>query len=127
MPEHSSASASDLLSGVSVLDAMRPGVVMCLPDDGLATIAAIMVTHAIHAAVLAPLERGMPLIVTDLDLVRGVLERPDARAGEIASEPLAALAADASLDDAVATMSERETSHLLVTEPASGAPAGIIS
>lgn len=127
MPEHPPASASPLLSGVSVLDAMRPGVVTCLADHGLATLAAIMVTHGIHAIVLAPLERGTPLIATDLDLVRVALERPDARADEIAREPLATLASDAPLDDAVAMMSERGISHLLATEAATGAPVGIVS
>ncbi len=126
MPEHHPASDSPL-SGVSVLDAMRPGVVTCLPDDGLATLAAIMVTHGIHAVVLAPLERGMPLIATDLDLVRVALERPDARAAETAREALPALAADAPLDDAVAMMSERRISHLLATDGTSGAPVGIVS
>jgi CBS domain-containing protein len=126
MPERHPASDSPL-RGVSVRDAMRPGVVTCLPDDGLATLAAIMVTHGIHAIVLAPLERGSPLIATDLDLVRVALERPDARAAEIAREPLTTLAADAPLDDAVAMMSERSVSHLLATGAASGAPVGIVS
>jgi len=126
MPEHDPAGGSPL-TGVSVLDAMCPGVVTCLPDDRLPKLAAIMATHGIHAVVLAPLERRARLIVTDLDLVRAALERADARASDIAREPVMTLSADASLDDAVAIMSERGISHLLVTEPASGAPAGIVS
>jgi CBS domain-containing protein len=114
------------MSGVSVRDVMRPGVVTCLPDDPLARVAAIMVTHGIHAVVLAPIEQGVPLVTTDLDLVRAALERPDALAHEIAREPLTTLAADTPLEDATAMMSERGVGHLLVTE-ASGAPAGIIS
>jgi CBS domain-containing protein len=126
MPHPERATASPL-SGVSVFDAMRPGVVTCLADDGLAKLAATMVTHGIHAVVLAPLEQGVPLIATDLDLLRAGLERPDARAAEIAREPLSTLAADAPLDDAVAIMSERCISHLLATEAPSGAPVGIVS
>ena len=108
-------------------DAMSPGVVTCLPDDRLATLGAIMVTRGIHAVVLAPIETGAPLIATDLDLVRGALERPDARAADVGREPVATISADAPLDDAAAMMSERRTGHVLVTEPASGAPAGIVS
>jgi CBS domain-containing protein len=116
------------LSGVTVLGAMRPGVVTCLPDDGLAKLAAIMVTHGIHAVVLAPLERAAPLIVTDLELVRAALERGgDARTAEIAREPVATLATGEPLEDAVALMAERYVAHLLATEPGSGAPAGIVS
>jgi CBS domain-containing protein len=112
---------------VTVLDAMRPGVVTCLPDDGLAKLAAIMVTHGIHAVVLAPLERAATLIVTDLELVRAALERGDARATEIAREPVATVATGQPLEDAVALMAERYVAHLLATEPGSGAPAGIVS
>jgi CBS domain-containing protein len=116
------------LSGVTVLDAMRPGVVTCLPDDGLPKLAAIMVTHGIHAVVLAPLERAAPLIVTDLELVRAALERGGAaRAAEIAREPVAMLATGEPLVDAVALMAERYVAHLLATEPGFGAPAGILS
>lgn len=115
------------LSGVTVLDAMHPGVVTCLPDDGLATLAAIMVTHGIHAVALASLDRVAPLIVTDLELVRAALERADARAAEIAREPVASLPADAPLDQAVTMMAERYVAHLLATEPGSGAPVGIVS
>jgi CBS domain-containing protein len=115
------------LRGVSVADAMHPGVVTCLPEDGLATLAAIMATHGIHAVALAPLDRGPPPIATDLDLVRAALERPDARASEIAREPLSTVAADAPLDDAAAIMSERRVAHLLAREPSSSAPVGIVS
>jgi len=33
------------LTGVTVLDAMNPGVVSCLPDDGVAKLASIMVAR----------------------------------------------------------------------------------
>jgi CBS domain-containing protein len=106
---------------------MRPGVLACLPEDGLGTLAAIMVTHGIHAVVLGPIEDRVPLIVSDLDLIRAALERADARAAEIAREPAMTVSADASLDDAVAVMSERASSHLVVTEAGTRAPLGIVS
>ena len=115
------------LTGVTVLDAMNPGVVSCLPDDGVAKLASIMVAHGIHAVVLARGDRTGPLIVTDLELVRAALERADVHVAEIAREPLASLPADAPLDRAVAMMAERYVAHLLATDPVSGDPAGIIS
>jgi CBS domain-containing protein len=116
------------LTGVTVSDAMRPGVVTCLPGDGVARLAAIMVTNGIHAAVLAPFQRAAPLIVTDLELIRAALDRADdPRAADIARDPVATLPGDAALQDAVAMMAERYVAHLLVTDPDSGEPAGVVS
>lgn len=120
-------STSSPLADVSVLDAMHPGVVVCLPDDPLARIAAIMVEHVIHAVLLPWAGRRRLLIVTDLDLVRAALAGADARAGEIAREPIESVPADAPLTKAVSTMAERYVTHLLVSQPGSPAPAGIIS
>jgi CBS domain-containing protein len=115
------------LAGVTVRDATNPGVVSCLPDDGVAKLASIMVAHGIHAVVLARGDRTGALVVTDLELVRAALERTDVHAEEIGREPLASLPADAPLDRAVAMMAERYVAHLLATDPVSGDPAGIIS
>lgn len=116
------------LTDLAVSDAMCPGVITCLPDDGVATLAAIMVTHGIHAAVLSPLQPAAPLMVTDLELVRAALEQADdPRAAEIAREPVASVPSDTTLQDAVAVMAERYVAHLLVSDPGSGAPVGVIS
>jgi CBS domain-containing protein len=115
------------LSGASVLDAMHPDVIVCLPDDSVARIASIMVTHGIHAVILDWGDRSGRLIVTDLELVRAALERADARASDIAREPAASVPAAAPLDQAVSAMAERYVAHLLVTEPGSDAPTGIVS
>jgi CBS domain-containing protein len=115
-------------TGLTVRDAMHPGVVTCLPADGLATVASIMVTHGIHAAVLEPLGAGTPLIVTDIELVGAAVQAaPDARAGDIARDPVATLPSDASLDRAVAQMAGLYLEHVLVTDPATELPCGIIS
>jgi CBS domain-containing protein len=112
------------LVGLTVHDAMHPGVVTCLPDAALSTVASNMAIHGIHSVVLSQPERGTPLIVTDLELVRAALEgADDARAADIAREPAATLSSDASLDDAVVMMAIGYVAHLLATDPSSGAPA----
>jgi CBS domain-containing protein len=121
------ATTAPPLAALTVRDAMRPGVVTCLREDGLATIAAIMVTHGIHAVVLPAAGAGAARIVTDIDLVRAALERPEAHATEIAHEPAVTLTADSKLDAAVATMAEHYVRHLLITEPESGGSAGVLS
>jgi CBS domain-containing protein len=119
---------ASVLTGLTVDDAMRAGLVTCLPSDGLARLAAIMVAHGIHATVLAPPGDGEPLIVTDMELIRGALERPDdVSVGDLARDPAVTLRSDASLDLAVAKMAELYVRHLLATDPASGVPRGIVS
>ncbi len=119
---------SSPLTGVTVREAMRPGVITCTPDAGPATVATIMVANGIHVVVVAPSAHGTPLIVTDRELVRAVLEgREDACASDLAGEPAAALTADAGLEDAVAMMAARYVTHILAIEPSSGTPAGIVS
>ena len=61
---------SSAWTGVSVSEAMHPGIVTCPRDATLPAIAAIMTTHRVHAVVVAPLERGALLVVTDRAVVR---------------------------------------------------------
>lgn len=110
-----------------VLDAMRPGLVWSQARATVPQLATTMIQHGVHALVVAASGSTAPLIATDLELVRAGLERADARAGDIAREPATTLSADAPLEHAIRLMAERYTSHLLVTDPQSRAPAGIIS
>lgn len=115
------------LTDVSTGEVMHPGVLTCRPDDRLARLCAIIVTHGIHAVVLGAPEDVVPLVVTDLDLVRASLERPDALAKEIAREVAATVSSDAPLQQAIGTMAELYVAHLLVADPSSGVPVGIVS
>ena len=117
-----------VLTGLTVRDAMRPGLITCLPSNGLPTLAAILVAHGVHAMVLEPAGDGEPLIVTDMELVRAALEQSDdVSAGDLAHVPVVALPSDAPLDLAVARMVERYVPHVLATDPATGAPCGMLS
>jgi CBS domain-containing protein len=127
MSETLSVPAEPPLAGVTVLDAMRPGVIMCQPHAGLARVASIMVAYGIHAVVLAGPDRATRVIVTDLELVRAALERPDTSAADVAREPVVTVRSDEPLERAVAAMAERYVSHLLATEPKSGDPSGVVS
>lgn len=117
-----------VLDNLTIRDVMRAEVLTCGPDDDLATLARTMVTHGVHAVVL---ERGKdtePVFVTDLELVRAGLDRADnARAGDLSREPAPSLPADASFRRAMARMAELDVAHVLVCDPASGAPCGVIS
>jgi CBS domain-containing protein len=107
---------------------MAAELVTCFPDDGLATVASSLISHGVHAAVLVPHDGGVPLMVTDVDLVRAALAHVKrVSAIKVNLEPSAALPADAPLSDAVAMMAERYTRHLLVTDPQTSSPLGLVS
>jgi CBS domain-containing protein len=116
------------LGALTVGEAMRPGVVTCPPDASLPTMAASMVTHGIHAIVVSRPGSETPLIVTDLEFVRAVLEQlHDTRAAAVAREPIAMLSTAATLDDAIETMAVRAVAHVLAIDAGSGSPAGVLS
>jgi CBS domain-containing protein len=116
------------LEHLTVREAMRAQVVTCKPDDALTSVAMAMATEGIHAIVLEPKLDAVPLIVTDLDLVRAALSTTtDARAHDLTRDPIVTLSADASLDELTATMAEREVEHVLALDPDSGTPCGIVS
>lgn len=107
---------------------MRPGVITCPRESTLRAMAATLVTHGIHAVVVAPMHGGTPLVVTDMEIVRAAVERADGiTAADVAREPIATVAADATLRDAVDVMVVQYVTHLLATDPGSGTPAGILS
>jgi len=116
------------LRDITVGEAMRPGVISCPREATLSTMAATLVTNGIHALVVPPSHPGTPQVVTDLDIVRAAVEPPHrTTAAELAREPIAVLSADATLDDAVEMMAAQYVTHLLATDPVSGAPVGILS
>jgi CBS domain-containing protein len=127
MNVHTSETAASF-DNVTIRDAMHAGVLTCRPEDDLTTLARILVMHGIHAIVLEQATDAPPLVVTDLELIRASLQGPqDARARDLARDPIATLTADSLLADAVAKMSELDDAHLLATDTASGAPCGVIS
>jgi CBS domain-containing protein len=106
---------------------MHPGIVTCVPGDRIARLAQICVSHGVHAVMVGSSHGATPLVVTDLDLVRAALECPEATANQIAREPAGTIEADASIEQAIVTMAELYIAHLLVTDPNSGAPTGVVS
>ena len=119
---------SSAWTGMSVSEAMRPGIVTSPRDATLPAIAAIMTAHRVHAVVVAPLERVAPLVVTDRALVRAAVEgATDASAADLAREPMAMISAHATLAEAVELMAVSYATHILATDPSSGIPAGSIS
>ena len=115
-----------------VVDAMRLGLFSCPPDTPLAYVARMMATDRIHLVVVSALganheEPSAWGIVSDLDLARFANNMAGQTAGSVASTELVTVAADESLERAAQLMAEHETSHLIVIQPQSGHPVGVLS
>jgi len=92
----------------------------------------MMATYRIHVVVVSALgadheESTAWGIVSDLDLARFANNMAGQTAGSVASTELVRVAADESLERAAQLMAEHETSHLIVIQPQSGHPVGVLS
>jgi CBS domain-containing protein len=113
----------------SVVDAMRIGIISCPPQTPLRDVARIMATYRIHCVVVTEMEGAAPLgVIRDGDLAAAAAAGSrDAPAGELASTGSVTVAADDSLVRAAQLMAERQVSHLVVIQPHSGHPVGVLS
>jgi CBS domain-containing protein len=110
-----------------VLDAMRLGVVSGPPETPLREVARIMATYRIHSVVVTDMPEGAPLgVVADID-VAAAAGTPDAPAGTVARTEVLRVSPEDSLERAAQLMAEHEVTHLVVVQPHSGHPVGIVS
>lgn len=123
------------LQQLRVMHAMHPGLISCPLDAPLRTVARMMATYRVHAIlVTAHGEEALPGgglwgIVSDADLIRaaeaGDIDEQPART--IASTPVLAVATSDALARAAQLMVEHAVTHLIVIEPHSGRPVGVLS
>lgn len=123
------------LGRLRVIDAMHPGLISCSLDTPLRTVARMMATYRVHAIlVTAHGEEELPGgglwgIVSDADLLCaadvGDLDEQTART--IAATPALTVTTSEQLARAAQLMVEHEVSHLIVIEPQSARPIGVLS
>lgn len=112
----------------TVLDAMRLGVVSCPPETTLRDVARIMATYRIHCVVVSDTADGAPRgVIADIDIVAGVGATPDGTAGTLARTEPVSVFPDDSLEHAAQLMAEHEVTHLVVVQPHSRHPVGVLS
>jgi CBS domain-containing protein len=110
-----------------VLDAMRLGVVSCPPETPLREVARIMATYRIHSVVVTDMPEGAPLgVVADID-VAAAAETPDMPARTAAQTELFTATPEDSLERAAQLMAKHDVTHLIVVQPHSGHPVGVVS
>jgi CBS domain-containing protein len=109
-----------------VSDAMNKAIVTCSRDAGLREMGRLMASHHIHSLVMSLGEPARWALVLDVDIAQAAIGRPDATAKDLAA-PATGIPHEASLIRAIEVMREQRTSHLIVTDPDSGQPTGMIS
>jgi CBS domain-containing protein len=117
----------------TVGDVMSVGVMTASPDSPLRKVAGIMAESRVHSVVITDLEHGSHEqrawgIVTDADILEAVQRDLDElTARDCAASELITVTPGESLDHAAQLMSEHEATHLLVADPETGRPVGVIS
>jgi CBS domain-containing protein len=120
------------LERATVADAMHPGILSCDPDLPLTEVARLMAIHHVHCLAVVGVshqepECGVWGIISDLDLVRAAIDDRGATARSLATEAVVSVDARTWLTDAARLMLENGASHLVVVEPDSQRPIGILS
>jgi CBS domain-containing protein len=117
----------------TVAQAMHHGILSCPPDATIPEIAAMMVTHHVHAVLVDGVRvdaHGEHLvwgIVSDLDLVGSAGADGSATAGRLAATPAITVAPEDPLTEAARTMRESDVHHLVVVDARTDRPIGIVS
>jgi CBS domain-containing protein len=114
-----------------VADAMHAGVLTCPKDAPLETVAEMMSAYGIHCVVVFedPDEEAPWGVVSDLDLV-SIAATDDISgrtAGGSAASPVVLVSSEDTLRRAAQLMREYGTAHLVVVDPDSRTPLGVLS
>ena len=89
-----------------------------------------MAGYRVHCVVVehsAPADNRPWAVISDLDLLHALKEGSSGPAHELARTELVSVTADTPLGRAIALMDEHAVSHLLVVQPHSGQPVGVLS
>ena len=122
------------LRHATVVDAMHPGIVSCPPDASLTDVARLMATHRVHCIAVmgishdAQNERFVWGLISDLDVMRaGIRLGPEETAGALALEPIISVGPTMSTTEAGELMLKHGVSHVVVVDPDTEQPTGILS
>ena len=121
------------LDHATVSDAMHPGILACEPDASLTEVAQTMATHHVHCVAVVGISHEEPQcgvwsVISDLDLVRAGIHGSEAQtARAIAQQPLITVEPSVPLREAGELMLRHEITHLVVVEPGTHRPFGIVS
>lgn len=123
------------LGTLRVVHAMHPGLISCSPDTPLRAVARMMATYRVHAILVTAHGAeelpggGVWGVVSDTDLLRaaqsGELDGKVSRV--LAAKPVLTTTTEDELARAAQLMVEHGISHLIVAEPHTARPIGMLS
>lgn len=117
------------LERIHVRDAMHTGILTTDPGTPLRVVARLMAEQRVHAVGVAdPDYTRRPWgVVTDLEVAAAAAADDDVTAGEVAKHDVITVSAADPLSWAAERMVEHGVSHLVVIDPHTGHPSGILS
>jgi CBS domain-containing protein len=117
------------LGRTRVQDVMHTGILTTDPTTSLRVVAQLMAGQRVHAVAVAdPDNARRPWgIVTDLDVAAAAAEEADETAGEAARHDVLTISGTEPLSSAAQQMVDHGISHLVVIDPSTGHPTGIVS
>lgn len=123
------------LGQLRVGDAMHPGLISCSLDIPLRTVARMMATYRVHAILVTAHGEeelaggGLWGVISDADLLRAAQDGDldERRARTIAATPALMVDTSDDLARAARIMVEHDVSHLVVVEPQTTRPIGVVS
>jgi CBS domain-containing protein len=122
-------------SALAISEVMHSGIIDCPPQTPLRDVASLMAENSVHCVVVDGLARGPHHterlvwgVISDVDLMRAAgAERMGGEAGEIAATEIVTINPHEDIQRAAQVMGEHDCSHLIVIEPDSGRPLGVVS
>jgi CBS domain-containing protein len=123
------------LGTLRVSEAMHPGLISCSPDTPLRAVARMMATYRVHAILVAshedeePPGRGVCGVITGAELLRAA-ESGNLDEGAstlLAGTPVPTVTTRDELAHAAQLMVEHDVSHLIVADPYTARPVGVLS
>lgn len=129
---HGIARATGSLRETRVGDVMHSGVPTCPPDAPLSDVARTMAASRVHCVIVTvdeQAEESLWGVVSDLDLVAAATVRDveEQTAAGTSASPILLIGPDDTLLRAAQMMTEYATAHLVVVDPGSGRPLGVLS
>jgi CBS domain-containing protein len=118
------------LEHARVSDAMRHGILSCRSDASMRDAARTMALHHVHTIIVSDPRGEAPLgSISDTELVDVLLDKhaEDRPLAEIAQRELLTISADESLIAAARLMRQHHTAHLIVRDPSTQRPVGMLS
>jgi CBS domain-containing protein len=110
---------------------MHPGFVGCALETPLTSVARLMAQHRVHCIVgfgdVTEDDTSVWGVVSDRDVVAGLASGDAVTAGAVAATEVVTVSPDDTLRHAAQLMRDHGVSHVLVVDPRSDHPAGILS